>query len=155
MKALVALIIVLLSVGVVVAIPDVPISVNAFEDSPEPVHILATTTDNKGVQTLHLLKYVSETGQFSEKNFAAPRNIRTIRLQFANDANLSDAYIDYLAVNGRVYQAEDFSRTGSGIEACTADTIAGATVALCGTQDSWIEFDLHPGNPPGNNGPNP
>lgn len=156
MKLFVALLIVLSSVGVVVAIPDISVSVNAYEDSPGPVHILATTTDNKGIQTLHLLKYTSETGQFSEKSFAAPKNIRTIRLQFVNDYNDSvtdrNAYIDYLAVNGRVYQAEAYSSTGSGSEQCTTDLIAGTSVALCATQDSWIEFNLHPGNPPGNNG---
>ena len=60
-------------------------------------------------------------------------------------------------VNNIRYEAEEWDRTGGpdplypGAEAINLD---GRSVADCGNQGDWVEFELHPGNPVGpGNGP--
>ncbi len=68
-----------------------------------------------------------------------------------------NALIAALWVNNLKYEAEEFDRTdgpdpqfpGCGITTLTDAAGTTATVADCGNEGDWVEYDLHPGNPMG------
>ncbi len=152
------------------------LAVNAMNDRPGPVHVLVEGWDVKGNPTFTTtMMWGGDDNSFSMVTWDIPKRTRVLRLTFVNDVcgvagwpcdpvNFPDAdrnaWIDYFMVNHLMYEAEDFDRTDGtdpnpALRGCNALTLtSGETVADCGNQEDFVEYDLHPGNPVGP-GPGP
>ncbi len=106
-----------------------------------------------------VLHFDSKDNSFSSLKTGIPKQTRILTLTFINDAfdpptgKDRNAFIDFFIINTVKYEAEDFDRTGGPdpiFPGCGTLTLGtGETIADCGNQGDFVEYDLRPGNPVG------
>jgi hypothetical protein len=142
------------------------LNVNARNDVPGSVQVKVEGWNVKGDQTINtVLDWDADDNSFSSESVEISKKTRMLRFTFINDdftpgdPDLDrNAFIDYFLVNNVSYEAQSWDRTGGtdpNFPGCEQKTIDGRSVADCGNQGDWVEYDLHPGNPvgPDPNGP--
>ena len=108
-------------------------------DKPGPVTLEVLGKDARDSTTIDTtLVWDKSDNTFSIEFLEIPRTTTTLRLTFAGDGN---AFIDFFTINGDVYEAEDFDRTGG----CGTPVVDGRTVADCDNVNDFVEFDLNKG----------
>ena len=121
--------------------------VHARNDKPMPVEIRVDAKDGQGaiLQTT-TLSWTADDNSYSDESTTIPSNTRFVRLTFTNDTGGPgpdfdrNAFIDHFAVDGRHYEAIDYTTTG-GTDAqfpgCGKGTLDSRRVADCGNQNDW------------------
>jgi hypothetical protein len=136
------------------------LEVEALNDRPGPVQVRIQGWDVRGDPTVDgVLTWDADDNMFSIEDTVIPKSTRVLRFTFINDFFIPsnpdtdrNAFIDYFVVNNVLYEAEDFDRTGGPdplFPGCGVANLAGVSVADCGNQGDFVEYDLHPGNPVG------
>jgi len=111
----------------------------ARNDKPGPVTLDVLGKDVSGSITITAtLVWDKNDNTFSTELLEIPRTTTILRLTFAGDGN---AFIDFFTINNDVYEAEDFDRTGG----CDTSVVDGRTVADCGNEGDFVEYDLNKG----------
>lgn len=136
-------------------VADKELRVVALNDKPGPVEIVVRCSDASAIVVADTtLAWDANNNTFSAKSFTIPHQTRTIRLTFIHDAfdgpddRDRNAFIDFLAVDGARYEAEDFDRTDGpdpAFPGCAKRAYATASndaVADCGNEGDWVEYDL-------------
>ena len=127
--------------------------INAMNDIPGPVDIVVRATNHKGKKTMDdvTMTWAGNNNIFSTKGLAIPNKTRILRFTFINDQyggpgdNDRNAFIDYFTLNHNRYEAEDFDRTGGpdvAFPGCEKNTLPARTVAGCGNEGDYAEYDL-------------
>jgi len=102
-----------------------------------------------------VLHFDLKDNSFSSLKTGIPKQTRILTLTFINDAfdpptgKDRNAFIDFFIINTVKYEAEDFDRTGPAAGCSTSTLGTGETIADCGNQGDFVEYDLRPGNPVG------
>ena len=127
--------------------------VNARNDKPGPVDIRMNGWDDQGSQVaFNVFSWSADDNTWTDKTFVIPFSTAILRFTFINDVVQGpgddldrNAFIDYFEIDGKRREAETFDRDGGPdpfFPGCDIGTVDGRTVAGCGNNLDYAEYDL-------------